>query len=85
MDRDSRGRMLSEDRADSLSSGGLFMIKQVNTVRTRTGHLSLSFSDVSEDTDGAAMSQTADDPFLYVPEQLLKTGSSRSDSNTPIN
>lgn len=54
------------------------MIKQVNTVTTHTGHLSLSISDVSKDTDGAAMSQTAHDPFLYVPEQLLKTGSSHT-------
>lgn len=79
MDRDSRGRMLSEDRADLLSSGALFRIKEANTVRRHTGHLSLSISDVSEDADGASMSQTADEPFLYVPEQFLKTGSDHTD------
>lgn len=37
-----------------------------------TSHMTLSVSDVSEDVDGAAMSQTADKSFLNVLQQLLK-------------
>lgn len=44
-----------------------------NTVRRRTDHVTLSVSDVSEDADGAAVSQTADHPLLHVLQQLLRT------------
>ena len=48
-------------------------MQHVNTVRHRTDHVTLSVSDVSEDADGAAMSQTADHPLLHVLQQLLRT------------
>lgn len=83
-DRDSRGRTLSEDRAEEPPSGHLAVMKHVNTVRGRTDHVSLSVSDVSEDADGAAMSQTAGDPLLHVLQQLLKTEHSQTDSSPSL-
>lgn len=70
MDGDSRGRTLSEDRAES---GHQLVMRPANTVRGRTDHVTLSVSDVSEEADGAAMRQTADEPLLHVLQQLLQT------------
>ncbi len=50
----------------------------MNKVRCRTNHVSLSVSDVSEDGGGAAMSQTADHPLLHVLQQLLQRHNTHS-------